>query len=144
MSWLPTVNATLNALAALLLCLGWWSIRAGHVDRHRRLMLASFGVSAGFLVCYAVYHAALHHYTGSGSRRFAGVGWIRTVYLSVLVSHSVLAALVPFLAVTTIYRAWVGDWQRHRRLARWTFPIWLYVSVTGVIVYLLLYHWPNR
>ena len=132
-SRLPTLNAALNALAAILLIAGYLEIRALRVRRHRALMLAAFAVSILFLVSYLVYH---YHV---GSVRFAGQGWIRPVYFAVLISHTLLAAAVPVLAVLTLRLAWRGEFARHRRLARWTFPIWLYVSVTGVVVYLLLY-----
>jgi uncharacterized membrane protein YozB (DUF420 family) len=97
-------------------------------------MLAAFGISVLFLASYLVYHARM------GSTRFEGTGWIRPVYFVILVSHTILAATVPVLAVMTLRRAFRGEIERHRRLARWTFPIWLYVSVTGVAVYVLLYH----
>ena len=132
-SRLPTLNAALNALAAILLIAGYLEIRALRVRRHRALMLAAFAVSILFLVSYLVYH---YHV---GSVRFTGQGWIRPVYFAVLISHTLLAAAVPVLAVLTLRLAWRGEFARHRRLARWTFPIWLYVSVTGVAVYLLLY-----
>ena len=132
-SRLATLNAALNALAAILLIAGYLEIRALRVRRHRALMLAAFAVSILFLVSYLVYH---YHV---GSVRFTGQGWIRPVYFAVLISHTLLAAAVPVLAVLTLRLAWRGEFARHRRLARWTFPIWLYVSVTGVAVYLLLY-----
>ena len=132
-SRLPTLNAALNALAAILLIAGYLEIRALRVRRHRALMLAAFAVSILFLVSYLVYH---YHV---GSLRFTGQGWIRPVYFAVLISHTLLAAAVPVLAVLTLRLAWRGEFARHRRLARWTFPIWLYVSVTGVVVYVLLY-----
>lgn len=132
---LPTLNAALNATAAVLLVIGWRLIRRGRVEAHRFVMLAAFGVSTLFLVSYLIYHARV------GSVGFQGVGAVRTLYFSILISHSVLAAAVPVLAVMTLYRAWRGRFDRHRAIARWTLPIWLYVSVTGVAVYGLLYHW---
>lgn len=96
-------------------------------------MITAFGVSIAFLVSYLIYHYNV------GSVGFTGQGWSRPVYFSILLTHTLLAAAVPFLALATLYRAWRGQFARHRRIARWTFPIWLYVSVTGVIVYLLLY-----
>jgi protein SCO1/2/putative membrane protein len=105
-------------------------------------MLTTFGVSMAFLACYLTYHQQLLHYTGSGSRKFESGGPIRTIYYAILISHVVLAALVPFLASATIYRGLTNQIERHKRLARVTFPIWLYVSVTGVIIYFVLYHWP--
>jgi len=131
---LPTVNAVLNSTSALLLGLGYHYIRRQRVAAHRACMLGAFTVSVLFLVSYLTYHAQV------GSVRFPGVGALRALYLTVLVSHSVLAAVVPPLAVLTVYRALRGQVDRHRRLARWTLPIWLYVSVTGVVVYLMLYH----
>jgi putative membrane protein len=134
-SALPTVNAVLNGASAALLAAGFGFIRRRRVAAHRACMLGAFAVSVLFLVCYLVYH---YH---AGSRRFAGAGWIRPVYFMLLVSHIVLAAAVVPLALTTIYRGLSAQLSRHVRLARWTLPIWLYVSVTGVVVYLFLYHW---
>jgi uncharacterized membrane protein YozB (DUF420 family) len=141
---LPAVNALLNALATVLLVTGFTLIRRGHVRAHKRTMLTTFCVSIAFLACYLTYHFALAHYTGSGSRRFEGTGFVRPVYFSILLSHVILAALVPILALVTIVRALRGRWDLHKRIARVTFPIWLYVSVTGVIIYGMLYHWPSR
>lgn len=132
-SWLPTLNAALNTTAATLLVWGYWLIRRGEREKHRRVMLAAFGVSILFLLSYMVYHAS------AGSVKYQKTGWIRTVYLMILLTHTVLAALVPPLAALTLFRAWTGKFDRHRRIARWTLPIWLYVSATGVVVYLMLY-----
>ena len=141
---LPQVNAVLNTASTVLLVIGFAFIRRGHVRAHMRTMLTAFAVSVAFLACYLTYHFALHHYTGSSSKRFEGTGAVRPVYFSILISHVVLAGLVPFLALTTIYRAFKGRWQDHMRIARVTFPIWLYVSVTGVMIYGMLYHWSAR
>jgi uncharacterized membrane protein YozB (DUF420 family) len=130
---LPALNALLNATSATLLVYGWTLIRAGRREQHRRVMIAAFSVSVAFLVSYLIYHAQV------GSVRFQRTGTIRTVYLSILLTHTVLAAAVPFLAAITLWRGWTADYGRHRRVARWTLPIWLYVSVTGVIVYWMLY-----
>jgi uncharacterized membrane protein YozB (DUF420 family) len=130
---LPTVNAVLNGTAAALLVAGYLLIRAGRRDAHRRAMLAALACSVLFLVSYLVYHAQV------GSVRFQGTGAVRTVYLGILLTHTVLAALVPFLAVATLRLAWIGRFESHRRLARVTLPVWLYVSVTGVVIYLMLY-----
>jgi uncharacterized membrane protein YozB (DUF420 family) len=130
---LPTLNATLNASAAILLVWGYTLIRRGKREAHRRVMIAAFAMSVLFLVSYLVYHAQV------GSVRFEKTGSIRTVYLGILLTHTILAALVPFLAGITLFRGLKGDYAKHRRIARWTFPIWLYVSVTGVIVYWMLY-----
>jgi len=132
---LPTVNAVLNAASAALLTAGFVSIRRRDVRAHRACMLGAFAVSVLFLGCYVVYHYQ------AGSRPFGGQGWIRPVYFALLLSHIVLAAAIVPLALTTIYRGLSAQLVRHVRLARWTLPIWLYVSVTGVVVYWLLYHW---
>jgi uncharacterized membrane protein YozB (DUF420 family) len=133
--WLPAVNASLNGLATVLLVTGYVLIRQNRPLAHKRVMLSAFGVSVVFLVCYLVYHAY------AGSKPFPGTGWMRPVYFSILISHIILAATVPVLAGVTIYRGLTGQWDMHRKIARVTFPIWLYVSVTGVIIYGMLYHW---
>jgi uncharacterized membrane protein YozB (DUF420 family) len=130
---LPAVNATLNASAAVLLLRGRVLIAAGRRDAHRLTMIAAFSVSTVFLICYLTYHANV------GAVYFQKTGFIRIVYLTILTTHTILAAAVPVLAIITLRRALKGNIQGHRRIARWTFPIWLYVSVTGVIVYLMLY-----
>ena len=135
---LPTVNAALNAVATLLLCAGFVFIKSGRRTAHRNVMLLAFATSIAFLACYLIYHFGLKHYTGSSSRPFAGTGTVRIVYLSILLTHIVLAATVPVLTSLTIYRAHRMEWARHRSLARFTFPVWLYVSVTGVIIYGML------
>lgn len=140
---LPAVNASLNGLATLLLIGGLACIKSGRPTAHKACMLTAFATSMLFLACYLTYHFALNHFTGSGSKRFDAEGIVRTVYLLILISHVVLAAAVPVLAANTIYRGLTGQWERHRRIARITFPIWLYVSVTGVIIYAMLYHWPR-
>ena len=134
-SILPSVNAFLNATAAVLLVWGYTLIRRKRIETHRKVMIAAFITSCLFLACYLVYHALIH-----GSKRFEHPGAIRTVYLSILGTHTVLAAAVPVLAIITLRRGLAMRYDRHRRIARWTLPIWLYVSVTGVVVYLMLYH----
>jgi putative membrane protein len=130
---LPTLNALLNGTSAVLLTAGWLFIRRRKIAAHRACMLGAFAVSTLFLVSYVVYHAL------AGSRPFAGQGAIRWLYFPLLLSHIVLAAaMVPFV-LTTLYRALGGDFARHARLARKTAPVWLYVSVTGVVVYWMLY-----
>jgi putative membrane protein len=131
---LPTVNAFLNATAAILLVWGFTLIKRKKIAEHRRVMISAFAVSCIFLVCYLVYHYNV------GSVRFPRPGWVKTVYLTILTTHTILAVTVPFLAIITLNRALRGRFDKHRKIARWTFPIWLYVSVTGVIVYLMLYH----
>jgi len=130
---LPHLNAILNTASTLLLLAGYASIRQGLRDRHRALMIAALFASALFLISYLAYHAQ------AGSVRFQGQGWLRSAYFSILVSHSILAAAAVPMILITLMRALKMRFELHRRLARWTFPVWLYVSVTGVIVYLLLY-----
>ena len=130
---LPAVDATLNATSAVLLSRGYYLIRQKRIHEHKLTMVLAFFVSIAFLICYVVYHAQV------GSVHYQKAGPIRTVYFVILITHTTLALTVPFLAVITLRRAWLGKFQLHRRIARWTFPIWLYVSVTGVIVYLMLY-----
>ena len=132
-SILPHVNAALNALSFLLLVAAFYKIRRGDVQAHRRLMLSALAVSGLFLVSYVTYHAQY------GSVRFTGQGAVRAVYFFILVTHIILAAAIVPLVVVTVVRALRGDFARHRRVARWTYPLWLYVSVTGVVVYLMLY-----
>ena len=130
---LPAVNATLNATAAVFLIAGYLFIRRGHRTAHKRCMLAALAVSTLFLVSYVVYHA------NAGSRPFTGEGAIRIVYFAVLIPHVVLAITVLPLALTTTARGLWSQFDRHVRIARWTLPVWLYVSVTGVVVYWMLY-----
>ena len=130
---LPVVNATLNGLAGILLIIGFIFIKQRKIDAHHKTMWTAFVVSCVFLVCYLVYHAKV------GSVKFDKPGWVRVTYLWILGTHTVLAATVPVLAIITLNRAVKKRFAKHRAIARWTFPIWLYVSVTGVIVYLLLY-----
>ena len=131
---LPAVNATLNAVSAVLLVTGYTLIRNGRREAHKRVMLTAFCVSIVFLICYLVYHAQV------GSVRYPGSGTMRTVYLSILFTHTVLAATVPVLAIITLRRALKGNFAKHKKIAHWTLPIWLYVNVTGVVVYEMLYH----
>ncbi len=133
LSDLPGVNAMLNATAAILLLIGRNYIRKGDRVKHRRCMLSAFGVSALFLVSYLVYH--YQH----GSQPFQGSGWVRPVYVTILLSHTVLAAGLAPLVILTLRRALRKEYGLHKRLARWTYPIWLYVSITGVVIYLMLY-----
>lgn len=130
---LPAINATLNALSGVLLLIGYALIRARRIEQHRRFMIAAFATSSLFLVCYIIYHAQV------GSVRFTRQGIVRPIYFTILISHLVLAAAVPPMAIMTLWRGLKGRYPQHRRLARRTFPIWLYVSVTGVLVYVLLY-----
>ena len=139
---LPAINAGLNALAGVLLSVGYLLIKQRRVTAHRNVMLTAFLVSILFLACYLVYHDALRRDTGLPGKPFPGVGASLVIYRVILVTHVILAAAVPFLASMTIYRGLKADWARHRKIAKITFPIWMYVSITGVIIYCMLYHWP--
>ena len=130
---LPTVNATLNGVAFVLLVTGFLQIRLGRVEAHRAFMSAALVCSVLFLISYLYYHSQV------GSVRFQGTGTVRAVYLGILLTHTVLAAVMPFLAVITLSRALKARFERHKAIARWTLPIWLYVSITGVVIYWMLY-----
>jgi uncharacterized membrane protein YozB (DUF420 family) len=131
---LPTLNAILNGTAAVLLVIGFYLIRSRQREAHKRVMIAAFTVSTVFLASYL-----LHHWH-AGAVYFQGTGTIRTVYLWILGTHTILAATVPFLAIVTLNRGLTARFDRHRTIAKWTLPIWMYVSVTGVVVYWMLYH----
>jgi putative membrane protein len=133
-SALPALDAALNAASAVLLALGYFFIRRRNIRAHKTCMLSAFVTSTLFLICYITYH--LHH----GTTRFRGQGAIRSIYFAILGSHTVLAAVIVPLVLTTLYRAWRQRFDLHKRIARRTLPLWLYVSVTGVIVYWMLYH----
>lgn len=133
---LPLVNACLNAASTLWLTAGFIFIRRKQVTAHRTCMIAAFVTSIAFLACYAAYHLQ------TGSKHFEGPPMLRVVYLGILLTHTVLAAAVPVLAVITLYRGLKLQVDRHRAIARWTLPIWWYVSVTGVVIYLMLYQVP--
>jgi len=133
---LPTLNAALNAIAAILLIWGYTLIRRKRIQTHRKVMIAAFATSSVFLVCYIVYHVQV----GAKSTHFLKTGAVRTAYFTLLTTHTLLAATVPVLAIITLSRALGQRFDQHRKIARWTLPIWLYVSVTGVVVYLMLYH----
>jgi len=132
-SFLPHLNALLNSTSAVLLVSGFRFIRLGRIQAHRNCQLAALFTSTLFLVSYLTYH--YYH----GSTRFTGQGMVRPVYFVILLTHTILAVVIVPLILITLYRAARGDFDRHRRIARWTLPLWLYVSVTGVIVYLMLY-----
>lgn len=131
---LPTLNAILNATSGVLLLLGWINIRRRRIEIHKRFMLSAFGSSMLFLASYVIYHAQ------AGSRPFPGHGPVRVVYLLILLTHVVLAAAIVPLVLVTLRRGLRRDDAAHRRLARWTLPLWAYVSVTGVVIYVMLYH----
>lgn len=130
---LPAVNATLNGISGVLLVIAYSLIRQRKIEQHRKVMLAAFATSALFLVFYIIYHAQV------GSVRFTRQGVVRPIYFTILITHVTLAAAVLPMAIFTLTRGLQGRYPQHRRIARWTFPIWLYVSVTGVLVYVLLY-----
>lgn len=130
---LPLLNALLNSLSAVLLSTGYVAIRCGRIALHKACMLAACATSALFLVSYLTYHYHI------GSKPFPGQGTIRIVYFVILISHTMLAVVIVPMVLLTLYRAWRAQWERHRRLARWTLPLWFYVSVTGVVIYMLLY-----
>lgn len=132
---LPALNAALNSVCSILLIVGFFLIRKKRIAAHRRVMLTAFGVSVAFMASYLIYHFQV------GSVKFTGEGVWRAVYFAILFSHTVLAIAVPPLAVVTLFRGLSGRYESHRKIARWTLPIWLYVSVTGVLVYLMLYRW---
>jgi uncharacterized membrane protein YozB (DUF420 family) len=131
---LATTNAVLNAVATVLLIAGWSFIKRGKVRAHRAAMMSAFAVSTVFLACYLTYHALVGHVP------FRGEGGVRTVYFAILITHIILAVFVPILALRMFFLAWKGRWDAHRRLGKITMPIWLYVSVTGVVIYAMLYH----
>ena len=130
---LPLVNASLNGVATVLLLIGYVCIRRRRIVWHRAAMVSAFVTSVLFLVSYVVYHAH------AGSKPFGGQGAIRAVYFTILITHVVLAATIPPLAGVTLWRAYRGRFDRHVLIARWTLPVWLYVSITGIIVYWMLY-----
>ena len=130
---IPTLNALLNAITAIFLLFGFFFIRRGRIRSHRLAMTSAFVTSTLFLISYLSYH---YH---AGVKHFAGTGWVRPVYFFILTTHTVLAAVIVPLVLLTLWRAFRGDFIRHRAIARWTWPIWMYVSVTGVVIYWLLY-----
>lgn len=133
-SQLPAVNAFLNGTAALLIIIGIYLVKTGRQRAHRAVMIAAVVSSSLFLVSYLTYHAHI------GSKHFPGTGSVRTVYLSILLTHTVLAVIVVPMVLVTLSRGLKGRFDRHRPIARWTYPVWLYVSVTGVVIYVMLYH----
>ena len=132
---LPLVNASLNGLSTVFIACGWWFILREMKRAHIACMAAALATSAAFLTCYLYYHYVV------GSIRFTHTGWIKPVYFVILITHVLLAFAIPPLVIMTVVPALRARYDRHRRLGRWTMPIWLYVSVTGVLVYLMLYQW---
>ena len=136
---LPTLNAILNATSGILIIIGYVMIRRGKINAHRACMIGAVTASIIFLISYLIYHFNV------GATRFAGTGWSRPFYFTVLVLHTILAVVLAPVVVVTLRRALKGDFKRHRKIARWTFPMWISVSITGVLVYFMLYHWfPSR
>jgi uncharacterized membrane protein YozB (DUF420 family) len=136
---LPAVNATLNGLSAVLLALGFFFIKRGHKIAHRNCMISAFCTSVVFLGCYLTYHGYLAIVLHQGPTRFLNPAWFRPVYLTILLTHTILAAAIMPLILVTLHRARKQQFEAHKKIARWTWPLWMYVSVTGVVIYLLLY-----
>lgn len=132
---LPTLNASLNTVAAILLLSGYIAIKKGQRELHKKIMVSALVVSAAFLTSYLIYH---YHVP---SKKFPDLGWIKTVYLLILIPHIILAAVMVPMILKTFWHAFRGEWEKHKKIAKVTFPIWMYVSVTGVIVYFMLYRW---
>ena len=132
---LPTLNATLNAIAGCLLMYGYISIKQGKRELHKKIMISALAVSAAFLTSYLIYH---YHVP---SKKFPDLGWIKTVYFLILFPHILLAAIMVPMILKTFWHAFREEWDQHKKIAKITFPIWMYVSITGVIVYFMLYHW---
>jgi len=136
---LPAVNAALNGLSAVFLAFGFIFIQRGNKLAHRNCMLAAFGTSVIFLACYLTYHTWLAMVLHQGPTRFENPAWFRPIYLAILLTHTVLAAVIVPLILVTLNRAWRQRFDQHKKIARWTWPLWMYVSVTGVVIYWLLY-----
>lgn len=132
---LPTLNASLNSISGVLLLSGYIAIKKNKRDLHRNLMISALVVSAAFLTSYLIYHFHVP------SKKFPDLGWIKTVYFLILFPHIILAAVMVPMILKTFWHAYKQEWEKHKKIARITFPIWMYVSVTGVIVYMMLYHW---
>ncbi|MGE3608231.1 MAG: DUF420 domain-containing protein [Bacteriovoracaceae bacterium] len=132
---LPSLNASLNTLSALLLLAGLIAIKKNQKELHKKFMVAALVTSAAFLTCYLIYHFNVP------SKKFPDLGWIKTVYLIILIPHVILATLMVPMILKTFWHAFRGEWDKHKKIAKITFPIWMYVSVTGVLVYFMLYRW---
>lgn len=136
---LPAVNACLNSASTVLLCLGYYFIKKERKVAHRNCMVGALITSSLFLACYLTYHELMRRETGQGHTSFTDPAWFRPIYLVVLFTHLVGAIAIVPLVIMTVWRAIKGDFERHKKIARWTLPIWIYVSFTGVVIYLLLY-----
>ena len=142
---LPHVKALLNATSGIFLITGYILIRRRRIAAHRRSMIAAFIASIIFLVSYVLYHSLLAYYLGQGPTKFKGEGIVRPIYFFILISHTLLAVIIVPFVIITLRRGLKANYDKHRKIARWTFPLWLYVSVTGVVVYLMLYQlYPSR
>ena len=141
---LPAVNASLNALSAVFLSAGYYFIRRQNRDAHRNCMVAAFVTSILFLVCYLTYHGHRAYVLHAGPTRFLEPAWFRPIYLTILLTHTILAVVIVPLVLVTLNRALKERFELHRKIARWTWPLWMYVSVTGVVIYFLLYHFATR
>jgi uncharacterized membrane protein YozB (DUF420 family) len=142
---LPAVNATLNGLSAILLSLGFFFIKRGNKIAHRNCMISAFCVSVVFLICYLTYHTYLYRVLHQGPTHFVNPAWFRPIYLTILITHTILAMVIVPMILITLNRARLQRFDLHKKIARWTWPLWMYVSVTGVVVYLLLYQiFPQR
>lgn len=135
----PAINATLNGMAAVLIGIGVYFIKTRRPLIHRKFMIAAVVCSSLFLACYLTYHGLLGSHSGSVSKHFAGTGVARTVYFSILLSHTILAVVIVPLVLISLTRGLKSNFVKHRAIARWTYPLWMYVSVTGVVIYLMLY-----
>jgi len=136
---LPLINAILNSCSALLLLAGYVAIKRDQKERHKRCMVSALITSTLFLTCYVIYHVGMQRVYGSAHTRFVDPAWFRPWYLALLASHLLLAIAIVPMVLMTVYHAIRGNFERHRKIARWTWPCWMYVSVTGVVIYLLLY-----
>jgi len=136
---LPLINACLNGASTILLAAGYWQIKRGNKAAHRNCMVGALITSALFLVCYLTYHELMRRATGKGHTSFTDPAWFRPIYLSILFTHLVAAIAIVPMVIMTVSRAVKGDFERHKAIARWTWPLWMYVSATGVLIYVLLY-----
>jgi len=136
---LPLINAILNSCSALLLLAGYVAIKRDQKERHKRCMVSALITSTLFLTCYVIYHVGMQRVYGSAHTRFVDPAWFRPWYLALLASHLLLAIAIVPMVLMTVYHAIRGNFEKHRKIARWTWPCWMYVSVTGVVIYLLLY-----
>jgi len=136
---LPAVNGSLNGLSTVFLSAGFYFIRRKNIAAHRACMVAAFVTSTLFLTCYLTYHTYLAYYLHRGPTKFTNPEWFRPIYLAILLTHTVLAVVIVPMVLMTLSRAWRGRFELHKKIARWTWPLWMYVSVTGVLIYYLLY-----